>query len=273
LSRQLSAGRDGKSELTIFADMKKMIQRFLGRYGYHIIKFDKHNPPWEYPSDFSEELRAIIDRVKPYTMTLPERLFANHEAIKHITAHRIEGSVTECGVWRGGSTMAMLYTLLNRNDTSRDIYMYDTYEGMSEPGEDDRAYSGDPAATLLEQSDKNDPRSVWCYASLEDVRRNVLSTGYPAGRIHFVKGKVEDTIPQTIPDKIALLRLDTDWYESTLHELEHLYPRLQSGGVLLIDDYGHWQGAKKAVDQYIREKKLRLLLCRTDYSGRIAVKP
>lgn len=253
--------------------MKKMIQRFLGRYGYHIIKFDKNNPPWDYPSDFNTELRSILAEVKPYTMTLPERVFANHEAVKYITEHGIEGAITECGVWRGGSTMAMLYTLLNRQVTNRDIYLYDTFEGMSEPGEADRAYSGDAASTLLEKSDRNDPRSVWCYADLEDVQRNILSTGYPADRIQFVKGKVEDTIPSTIPEKIALLRLDTDWYESTLHELEHLYPRLQSGGVLLIDDYGHWQGAKKAVDEYIRDHKLRLLLCRTDYSGRMAVKP
>lgn len=253
--------------------MKKLIQRFLNRYGYHIVKFDKNNPPWEYPSDFDPELRRIIDKVKPFTMTLQERLFANYQAVNYISRNGIEGAVTECGVWRGGSTMAMLYTLLSRQDKSRDIYMYDTYEGMSEPGAMDKAYSGDPADELLKNSDKNDPGSVWCYASLEDVQRNVLSTGYPADRIHFIKGKVENTIPATIPEKIAILRLDTDWYESTLHELEHLYPRLQSGGVLLIDDYGHWQGARKAVDEFISEKKLRLLLCRTDYSGRIAIKP
>ncbi|QEC52073.1 macrocin-O-methyltransferase TylF [Anseongella ginsenosidimutans] len=253
--------------------MKKIIQRFLNRYGYHIIKFDKNNPPWEYPADFGGELRGIIEKVKPYTMTLPERLFANYEAVNYITRNGIEGAITECGVWRGGSTMTMLHTLLNRQDTRREIFMYDTFDGMSEPGEEDKAYSGDPAALLLKNSDKHDPRSVWCYASLEDVQRNVLSTGYPQERIHFVKGKVEDTIPATIPEKIAILRLDTDWYESTLHELEHLYPRLQPGGVLLIDDYGHWEGARKAVDEYIREKGLRLLLCRTDYSGRIAIKP
>ncbi|HEY9559202.1 MAG TPA: TylF/MycF/NovP-related O-methyltransferase [Anseongella sp.] len=252
--------------------MKKMIQRFLNRYGYHIVKFDKNNPPGELPSDFSPELRSIIEKVGPYTMTLPERLFANHEAVRHITRQGIEGAIVECGVWRGGSTMAMLHTLLDAQDTSRDIYLFDTFEGMSAPGREDKVWFGDHAADMLDSSDKHDPRSVWCYASLEDVQQNVWSTGYPGERIHFVKGKVENTIPGTIPDKIAILRLDTDWYESTLHELEHLYPRLQQGGVLLIDDYGHWQGARKAVDEYIREKGLSLLLCRTDYSGRMAIK-
>src|SRR3546814_5340413 len=110
--------------------MKKMIQRFLNRYGYHIVKFDKNNPPGELPSDFSPELRSIIEKVGPYTMTLPERLFANHEAVRHITRQGIEGAIVECGVWRGGSTMAMLHTLLDAQDTSRDIYLFDTFEGM-----------------------------------------------------------------------------------------------------------------------------------------------
>jgi len=113
---------------------------------------------------------------------------------------------------------------------------------------------------------------VWAYGALEEVKRNLLSTGYPAERIFFVKGKVEETIPMSAPAQIALLRLDTDWYESTYHELVHLYPRLSSGGVLIIDDYGHWKGARRAVDAYISEQKLRLLLNRIDYTGRICVK-
>ena len=65
-----------------------------------------------------------------------------------------------------------------------------------------------------------------------------------------------------------MLRLDTDWYESTRHELEHLMPLLQAGGVLIIDDYGHWQGARRAVDEYLDRTGMPLLLSRTDYSGR-----
>jgi hypothetical protein len=84
---------------------------------------------------------------------------------------------------------------------------------------------------------------------------------------------VEDTIPGNMPKKIALLRLDTDWYESTKHELTHLFPLLQSNGVLIIDDYGHWEGARKAVNEYISDKHIRILLNRIDYTGRIAIKP
>jgi O-methyltransferase len=109
-------------------------------------------------------------------------------------------------------------------------------------------------------------------SSLEDVKRVMAATGYEPGKTVFVPGRVEDTIPASAPETIALLRLDTDWYQSTYHELTHLYPRLAVGGVLIIDDYGHWQGARKAVDQYIREQKLKLLLCRIDYTGRVCVK-
>ncbi len=100
----------------------------------------------------------------------------------------------------------------------------------------------------------------------------MLSTGYPKEKIHLIKGKVEDTIPENIPKEIALLRLDTDWYESTKHELIHLFPLLKPNGILIIDDYGHWEGARKAVDEYISDNNIHILLNRIDYSGRISVK-
>jgi hypothetical protein len=108
---------------------------------------------------------------------------------------------------------------------------------------------------------------------LADVQANLRSTGYPPERIHYVVGKVEDTLPQAAPERIAILRLDTDWYESTRHELEHLYPRLTAGGVLIIDDYGHWAGARRAVDEFLARTESAILLNRIDYTGRIGVKP
>ncbi len=81
-----------------------------------------------------------------------------------------------------------------------------------------------------------------------------------------------DTIPKNVPEKISILRLDTDWYESTKHELNNLFPRLVSGGILIIDDYGHFQGSKKAVDEYFEENKISSFLFRIDYTGRLFVK-
>jgi O-methyltransferase len=224
------------------------------------------------PADFDKDVIDTYQLVKPYTMTTPERIAALCNAVKYLVENNIEGDFVECGVWRGGSTMAAIDTLIKSGDKKREIYLYDTYEGMSEPTEHDKIFTGTAADELMNASDKNDATSVWCYSALEEVQNNVGSLKYPTELIHFVKGKVENTIPQNIPQKIALLRLDTDWYESTAHELKHLYPLLVPGGVIIIDDYGHWEGARKAVDEYIETEKLPLLLNRIDYTGRIGIK-
>jgi len=134
----------------------------------------------------------------------------------------------------------------------------------------DRDFTGRTAGQAITTRDQHD--LVFAYSPLEQVKNNLRNTGYDQNQIVYAKGKVEETIPSAAPATIAILRLDTDWYESTLHELVHLYPRLSVGGVLIIDDYGHWQGCRKAVDQYIAEHNLSLLLNRIDYTGRIAVK-
>ena len=168
--------------------------------------------------------------------------------------------------------MAVAEALKYSNNTKRNLYLYDTFEGMPPPTEDDKTFDGKAAAELLESNTAKEENLVWAYSPLEAVKQAMNTTGYPADKIHFVKGKVEDTIPKQIPSTIALLRLDTDWYESTKHELVHLFPLLVPGGVLIIDDYGHWQGARKAVDEYFEINKIRILLGRIDETGRIAIK-
>ena len=101
----------------------------------------------------------------------------------------------------------------------------------------------------------------------------LLATGYPEQRVHFVQGLVEETVPEHAPEQLALLRLDTDYYTSTRHELEHLAPRLAPGGVLLVDDYGHWRGSQEAVDEWMATLPRPLLLQRIDYTARLAVMP
>ncbi|HEY6815675.1 MAG TPA: TylF/MycF/NovP-related O-methyltransferase [Croceibacterium sp.] len=219
--------------------------------------------------DVDRRTRDIYHRVAPYTMTSPERIAAVCDAVRHVDRARIPGAYVECGVWRGGSSMAAALSLLEAGDPERELCLFDTFEGMSAPTEHDlRANDRAPAARLLESSAPQD--TMWCRASLEDVSANMASTGYPPGLINYCKGMVESTLPHQAPDRIAILRLDTDWYESTRHELEHLYPRLAVGGVLIIDDYGYWAGARKAVDEYFAERPI--LLNRIDRTGRIAVK-
>jgi O-methyltransferase len=212
----------------------------------------------------------ILQQCKPYTMTSIERMYALYNAIKYVIQNNIEGDFVECGVWRGGSSMMIALTLNSMNVNNRQIFLYDTFEGMSEPTENDIDFRGGNADSLLKQNVEDKQNSVWCLADLQDVQNNMKLTNYTVHNIKFVQGKVEDTIPQTISESIALLRLDTDWYESTAHELKYLYPKLQNRGVLIIDDYGHWEGCRKAVDEYFTENTL--LLNRIDYTGRIAIK-
>ncbi|MFJ1589662.1 TylF/MycF/NovP-related O-methyltransferase [Kitasatospora albolonga] len=227
-------------------------------------------PALAFPEDYDDEAREIIRAVKPYTMTSPERLNAFILATRYIARHNIPGDIVECGVWRGGSMQACARTLLSVGETERELHLFDTYEGMTPPTAEDLRRDGRPARELLDAQGKDRP--IWAVASLEDVQAGFEQVPYPKERVHYVRGPVEETVPGQAPEQISILRLDTDWYASTRHELEHLYPRLVSGGVLLIDDYGYWQGSRQAVDEFLDKTGERLLLLRMD-EGRIAVKP
>ncbi len=248
--------------------MKKLAKAVLARSGWDVAR--KAERESQVLADLSDTDRAVVARVAPYTMTSLERRASLLGAVDHIARHRIEGDIVECGVWRGGSMMAVALALLARGDTSRNLYLYDTFEGMSEPTEADRSLSGELAQQQLDRTARDEP--LWAVASLEDVQANLWATGYPRERIHFIRGKVEETIPATLPARIALLRLDTDWYESTRHELQHLYPLLSRHGLLIIDDYGHWQGARQAVDEYFAASDHPVFLHRVDYTARLVVK-
>jgi hypothetical protein len=249
------------------------IRSLIRRFGIDIVRYrEKHAVQAGYPPDFSDTNIEICKAVKPYTMTSPERVNALIDAVRYVVANKIDGAMVECGVWKGGSTMAMMLALKKLEDENRDIYLYDTFSGMSIPSDADVSILGDKANKKYSKFKISEDASEWCLSPLEEVKKNTFSTGYNKDKIYFVKGKVEDTIPKNMPQKIALLRLDTDWYESTKHELAHLFPLLQPNGVLIIDDYGHWEGARKAVDEYISDNNICILLNRIDYTGRIGIK-
>jgi O-methyltransferase len=248
--------------------VRRPVRRALHGLGYEIAPM---RPPW--PADFREADIALYREVAPYTMTTPEAIYALAEAVRYLAANEIPGAIVECGVWKGGSMMAVARTLLELARTDVDLYLFDTFEGMTEPTGRDIHWTGESAEELLAREAKQDS-ILRARAPLEQVRRAMGSVGYPAHKIHFVKGRVEVTIPDQAPDLIALLRLDTDWYESTKHELVHLYPQLAPGGVLILDDYTWWRGAGEATDEYLRDKRPAPLLVRIDDGGvRVAVKP
>ncbi len=223
-------------------------------------------------SDIPPEDLATIAAVDAFTMTSIEKRDALIESVRHLHRAGIAGAFVECGVWRGGSSMLMATESL-RVGNVRELYLYDTFEGMPPPEAVDVDFQGVAASHKLDaHSNKIESSIFWARAQLDVVRANLDTTGYPQHQLHYVVGKVEDTLPAQMPASIALLRLDTDWYSSTKHELEHLYPLLKPGGILIIDDYGYWKGARKAVDEYFADKPDAPLLVRVDQSCRIAIK-
>lgn len=263
--------------------VREAINAGLSKVGYTVVRSERlaQRPPAPpppaprprsrrgLPQHMDEAARRTIRAVRPRTMTADDKLFALIVATRYVVDHGIPGAIVECGVWRGGSQQAVAYTLLERETTDRDLHLFDTFEGMPEPTERDRRHDGRPAVDLLARSERT--AKVWAVAGLDDVRAGMAETGYPADRVHFHPGRVETTIPAAAPETIAILRLDTDWYVSTLHELEHLYDRVAPGGVLVLDDYGYWRGAREAVDEFLERTGARLMLTPMA-SGRIAVK-
>ena len=260
----------------MFKSIKNYIKGVIKKSGWIVV----HDSVWNdllygMPKDYDPLHAETYDKVKDYTMTNSQRIVALCNAIDYLTQNNIEGDIVECGVWRGGSIMAAIDTLIRHNSTERSIYLYDTFEGMPSPTRYDKKVAGAHGAGMsAEDLYKNTSPDdiIWCNSALDEVKQNIGRLNYPIDKIHYVKGMIEDTIPQTIPRKIALLRLDTNFYESTKHELKHLYPLLAQGGVIIFNDYGDWEGARKAIDEYIATEKIKLLLNRIDYTGRIGVK-
>lgn len=241
-------------------------QRFLRGIGFELVRY-----PRQY-KDLDKLSKEIYQSVHEFTMTSSQRIYALVEAVKYIVKYEIQGEIVECGVWKGGSSMAVAMALRALGTEERQLYLYDTFAGMSRPSDFDVTISGKLPERELARTDVTRRAPGQLASPVEEVRKNLRSTGYPEEKLRFIQGKVEDTIPDRVPEKIALLRLDTDWYESTRHELIHLFPRLSKRGVLIIDDYGYWQGARRAVDEYIEENDIHIFLSRIDHAGRIAIK-
>jgi O-methyltransferase len=219
----------------------------------------------------------ILERVASHTMTNVSQLLALIDSVRYCAARDIPGAFAECGVWLGGSVLAMILTIQEHSLPPRQIYLYDTFAGMTPPTDEDTSSYERPALETWRGAESAG-RQPWlelfdpAVFNLNAVRSLLLETGYPEELLRFVPGPVEETLPAGAPEELALLRLDTDWYGSTRHELEHLFPPLADGGVLIVDDYGHWDGARRAVDEYFEAQHPPVLLHRIDYTARIAIK-
>jgi hypothetical protein len=232
-----------------------------------------YRPPPARHYDFTTAEAAAYREVAGLVCGSPEAVVGLVRAVHYVERHRIAGAFVECGVFKGANAIVMARTLLDLGSRERDIYLYDTFEGMPEPEDVDVYFDGQPAKDVWRATRREGQAgSNWVFSPLDEVKANVEKVGYPAERIRYVKGLVEDTLPAVAPERIAILRLDTDFYRSTKHELVHLFPRLERGGILILDDYGAFAGSRQATDEYFAENGVCFFLGRVDEHVRIGVK-
>jgi hypothetical protein len=206
---------------------------------------------------------AIINICKSYSMISRERFLNNIESVQYVEEKNIPGDIVEIGVWKGGSILSMMLAYKNTLKMARNIHLYDTFEGMTPATTDDKDLHNVAAAHIVETN-----LFMRCISPLDEVTRNISRHTDIVPHYH-----VGDILKNTyFPEKIAVLRLDTDWYESTKYELDNFYELVSPGGIVIIDDYGHWKGCKKAVDEFLVTHP-GIKLNAIDYTGRYFVKP
>lgn len=212
----------------------------------------------------------IFKIAREHSMVSKYAMHELYQAVRYVVARGIEGDFVECGAWRGGSALlaALTFRELEGSASKRRVYLYDTFEGMTQASSLDVDIFGTSATEYMDQYAD---AGKWCYANMSDVRSLFASHGFSDEQVRFIKGDVCETLRHTIPSTVSILRLDTDWYESTKTELEILYPRLAANGVLILDDYGHWKGARKAVDEYF-VRVGAVMLHRVADGSRVAIK-
>jgi hypothetical protein len=257
--------------------LKESLKYVIEKLGFRVVRINRSLTPDDnpVPVEFSTDDAAIVEHViaNKLTMVSRERLYATVFACKHVNSENVRGDFVECGVWRGGNSI-IAADVFSRQSPMRKIYLFDTFAGMTRPTEKDFRQRDGQDAMIDYLALQKETHNEWCYASLSDVKANFSALNLLNQNVRFIQGDVAESLKEesTLPEVISVLRLDTDWYESTHAELEVLYPRLSSGGVLIIDDYGHWGGAKRAVDEYFKECP-KPFLQYTDYTGRMGVKP
>ena len=255
--------------------IKQSIKKLLKLFSYEIKKIHKLNI-LTFNSKQKNNFGYYYKLCEKESLNVSkERFLSLYHSINYIYKNNISGDFVECGVFKGGSAMMMAYAMKEfdlNNENNKKIWLYDTFEGMANPSEHDENIFNQKAILELKKIKKEEnKKDIWAFSSINYVDQNILKTGVAKKNIVYVKGLVENTLAEKKPNEISLLRLDTDFYESTKIELETLYPLLVKGGILIVDDYGHWKGCKKAVDEFFQNKK-DIFFQQIDYSGIIGVK-
>ena len=207
----------------------------------------------------NEEFAQLYRQIRAYTVCGNSCLFGLYSAVKYVVDRGICGDIVECGVARGGSA-ALLGLTARRLNARRALWLFDTFEGLPPPTTDDPDYKIAKRYTGAYRGDLDQVTELFRRCAMLDQTR-------------FIKGNLQETLTPPELTRIAVLHIDADWYESVKICLEKLYDLVSSGGVIQIDDYGHWRGARKAVDEFLTCRSIDVPLRALDYTGRQLVKP
>lgn len=254
---------------------KQYVKRLIRATGYTLAPIPD---PSLISPDLDDRFIELVGRMQNIG-AFEMKQHTTYSAVRYVVTAGLDGDLIECGVYQGRQVLMIAEALKACGVSDRDIYLYDTFAGQIKPTVEDYKDRADPDASARanlarwEKGQITGASKSWKVATVEEVRSNIYRTGYPRDRFHFVEGDVLRTLPNNRHTRIAVLRLDTDWYESTKHELDCLYERLVVGGVLIIDDYGRWRGCRKAVDEFFAKLGARApLLVRTSGSERLSIK-
>ena len=200
------------------------------------------------------------EKCKMRTMLSPEALYDLWWSVKYLCENDLRGDIVELGVWQGGALEIVAHALNEFKGNNR-IVGFDTFEGHPMPEAEEIDIWGNNMLDKFHEVTNDGEK--WCFADYHSVE-NKLKSIYT--NVTLIKGVVNETVDMSDINEISILRLDMDWYEPTKIALNKLYGKIQKGGALIIDDYGHHSGAKKATDEYFKEKKLRINFRHINYS-------
>lgn len=245
--------------------------------------YDDYNHAIGY--DLESEANEGIALVRKNTMLPYVNLLTLYEQVVYCENNGIEGDFVECGVWKGGATGLMAYTNLKKGKKRRDIHLFDAFTEICAP---DAEVDGDRAVeeiktalgTKAKVSGELQPMTglydrFGGPGTIEDNKTLLEEViRYPKEKIHYHVGWFQDTMPEASKQigKIAILRLDGDWYASTKICLDYLYDKVVDGGFIIIDDYGAYDGCKKAVDEFLANRNINVFINYSSESCRYWIK-
>jgi O-methyltransferase len=257
--------------------MKSVIRRFAARLGYEV-----NARPWPRYGDAHAFDRAAAI-VEGATMLARGRLLSLYEQVVYCEGTGLRGAFVECGVWKGGAVGLMARAALDCSGGDRDLHLFDSFEGICEPDPDvdgekairEIGYRPDLSDGVIKPV-KGVYDSVGGHGTMAECRDLIeRRIGYSSERVHFHVGWFQDTVPVASSSlgSIALLRLDGDWYASTKVCLDHLYDLVVPGGFVIFDDYGTYEGCRKATDEFLQSRGVATFMHRVDRDCFYLVKP